>query len=213
MNFVFRIPHSALHAPCRGRGRPGSLPTAHYPLHTAHYPLPTLILLALYTLTVFLAGCSAYQIGNKTLYPEGIHTVYVPMFESDSFRRYLGERLSEAVMKEIEAKTDYKVVSDQTRADSILSGRIVGETKKVLINARTGDPRELQSELRVMVSWVDARGRTIRENRLVPLPNELTDVSGAGNFIPEIGQSGATSQQEAIQRVAQQIVGLMENPW
>jgi hypothetical protein len=138
--------------------------------------------------------------------------VYVPMFESDSFRRYLGEWLTEAVMKEIEAKTDYKVVSDPN-ADSVLSGRIIGETKRVLIYARTGDPRELQKELRVMVSWVDRRGRVLRESPPIPLPSELTDVTGTGNFVPEIGQSGATAQQEAIQQVARQIVGLMENPW
>jgi hypothetical protein len=206
MNSSLRIPHSALRIPSRARGRPGSLPTAHC-------PLPTLTLLILCTIIAFFAGCSAYQIGNKSLYPEGIHTVYVPMFESDSFRRYLGERLTEAVMKEIEAKTIYKVVSNPIHADSVLSGRIVGETKRVLINDRSGDPRELQSELRVIVSWVDQRGRTLRDNRVVPLPDELTDVAGAGKFVPELGQSGATSQQEAIRRVAQQIVGLMENPW
>jgi hypothetical protein len=206
MNSALHIPHSAFRTPCRDRGRPGSLPTAYC-------PLPTLSLLALCTIIAFLAGCSTYQIGNKSLYPEGIHTVYVPMFESDSFRRYLGERLTEAVMKEIEAETNYKIVSDQLHADSVLSGRIVGETKGVLINARTGDPRQLQSTLLVIVSWVDQRGRTLRDNRVVPLPDELTDVTGTGNFVPELGQSGATSQQEAIHRVAQQIVGLMENPW
>ncbi|MBN2579406.1 MAG: LptE family protein [Pirellulales bacterium] len=164
-------------------------------------------------LILVFSGCAAYQIGNETLYPQGIRTVYVPMFESGSFRPYLGERLTEAVMKEIEAKTNYKVVSDCDQADSVLSGRIIGETKNVLIYSLSGDPRQLQSQLRVTVSWVDRRGRVLRDGHVVPLPNELTDVSGTGNFVPELGQSGATSQQEAINRVAQQIVGLMENPW
>ena len=52
------------------------------------------------------------------------------MFESVSFRRDLGERLTEAVMKQIEEKTPYKVVSDPN-ADSMLSGRIAQESKRV----------------------------------------------------------------------------------
>ena len=82
-----------------------------------------------------LGGCAGYQIGNQSLYPVNIRTVYVPMFQSASFRPYLGERLTEAVMKEIELKTPFKVVSDPN-ADSTLSGRIVGEGKEVLIGSR-----------------------------------------------------------------------------
>ena len=51
-----------------------------------------------------LAGCASYRVGNASLYPPHIRTVYVPVFESASYRRNLGERLTEAVMKEIEAK-------------------------------------------------------------------------------------------------------------
>jgi len=159
-----------------------------------------------------LSGCASYQIGNQTLYPMEIHTVYVPMFESASFRRNLGERLTEAVMKEIELKTPYKVVSDPN-ADSILSGRIVQEGKQVLINSRVGDPRELQVNIRVMVGWTDRQGRMIRESAAVPLPSELIDVQGTGDVVPEVGQSIASAQQQAIQRVAEQIVSLMEKPW
>ena len=53
---------------------------------------------------LFFCGCAGYQIGNQSLYPPEIHTVYVPMFQSNSFRRNLGERLTEAVVKEIESQ-------------------------------------------------------------------------------------------------------------
>ena len=134
------------------------------------------------------------------------------MFESVSFRRNLGERLTEAVMKEIELKTPYKVVADPN-ADSILSGRIVEEGKHVLIGSRVGDPRELQVNIRVMVGWTDRQGRMLRESSAVPLPSELIDVQGTGNVVPEVGQSIDSAQQQAIQRVAEQIVSLMEKPW
>ena len=68
-----------------------------------------------------LCGCAGYQIGNRTLFPTHIHTVHVPTFESISFRRNLGERLTEAVVKEIEVRTPYKVVADPN-ADSVMTG-------------------------------------------------------------------------------------------
>lgn len=134
------------------------------------------------------------------------------MFESNSFRRNLGERLTEAVVKEVEAKTPYKVVSD-ARADSVLSGRIMSETKHVLVPSLTGDARELQVDMRVEISWVDRKGRMLRDTKCIALPAEIADVEGTGNVVPEVGQSIATAQQEAIGRTAQQIVGLMEKPW
>lgn len=161
---------------------------------------------------ICLSGCAGYQIGNQSLYPCEIHTVYVPMFQSVSFRRGLGERLTEAVAKEIEKRTPYKVVGDPC-ADSVLSGRIVADSKHVLVPDLTGDARESQLEMKVEVNWVDRKGRLLRDVASVPMPVEIADVSGTSNVVPEVGQSIATAQQEAICRLAEQIVGLMEKPW
>ncbi|HEY6562999.1 MAG TPA: hypothetical protein VIY86_00755, partial [Pirellulaceae bacterium] len=59
----------------------------------------------------FLAtcGCAGYYLGSPTLYRPDIATIQIPIFESDSYRRFLGERLTEAVVKQVELKTPYKV--------------------------------------------------------------------------------------------------------
>ncbi len=163
---------------------------------------------------LFLNGCAGYQIGNKSLYPLEIRTVHVPIFQSNSFRRNLGERLTEAVVKQIEAKTPYKVVND-AKADSVLTGRIVSETKRVLIPSLTGDAPESPRGLGVEVRWLDRKGRMLRDPEYVAIPDEIAQVSvtGTGDVVPEVGQSIATAQQQAIVRTAEQIVGLMEKPW
>ncbi len=168
--------------------------------------------LAALLLAAICTGCAGYRVGNRDLFPQDVRTVYVPMFESASFRRNLGERLTEAVCKEIEKRTPYKVVADPG-ADSILSGRITHENKKVLIRSKTGDPRETQVNLVVHVSWTDRQGNILREAQDIPVPPELTEVGGSASLIPELGHSVATAQQQAIQKLAQQIVGLMEAPW
>jgi hypothetical protein len=167
---------------------------------------------AVVVLAVATSGCASYQIGNRSLYPAHIRTVYVPTFESNSFRRNLGERLTEAVIKEIELKTPYKVVATPD-ADSVLTGLIVNEGKRVVVENRYDDPRQIEVRMQVMVNWIDRQGTAIRPDGAVPLPPPALSVTGTSDVTPEVGQSLATSQQEAINRVAEQIVAMMETPW
>lgn len=166
-----------------------------------------LVLLAV----ALLAGCAPYRFGTEALFPPDIHTVYVPMFTSDSFRRNLGERLSEAVKKEIEDRTPYKLVNTP-EADSILSGRIIRDTKRLTVETPTDEPRELEIDFVVEVTWVDRRGELLRQQG-VPIPPAIVQFSAAAPVRPETGQSITTGQQETIERLAVQIVDLMEAPW
>lgn len=138
--------------------------------------------------------------------------MYVPVFASRSYRRNLGERLTEAVVKEIESRTRYKVVHSPN-ADSVLTGSIESEYKDVLVEAPTDEPRESRLHLIVHVSWHDRRGDMIRPPLVVPVPPEIIDISGSATLVPEVGQSVAQSQQDAIQQLAARIVDMMEVPW
>ena len=141
-----------------------------------------------------------------------MRTVYVPIFESESFRRHMGERLTEAVIKEIEAKSDYKVVGDST-ADSTLVGKIVEDRKRVLVENRFDDVRDVETSLYVQVTWMKRNGDVLVDGRVIPLDAASLAVLGSAPVVPESGQSIATGHQTAIRRIAHQIVGLMEAPW
>jgi hypothetical protein len=159
-----------------------------------------------------IAGCIGYHAGTGSLYAPDVATVYVPMIDSDSYRRDLGERLTEAVVKEIELKTPYKVVSTPD-ADSILSARLITDTRKRITQNAFGDPRISQTEIRAEVNWINRRRQPLVAAQMIPVPAELLAFSQSSNLIPEAGQSVATSQQQAIERLAQQIVASMEAPW
>ena len=161
---------------------------------------------------VAVEGCAAYRFGNRSLYPQDIQTVYVPIFESDSFRRNLAEFLTEAIAKEIELKTPYKVVGSP-EADSVLTGKITTDTKRVVIEDPYDYPRETQINMSVEVRWVDRRGAVMGQPLSVAVPEELVILSNTGMLVPEYGQSVSTAQLQAIQRLATQIVSLMESPW
>lgn len=158
------------------------------------------------------SGCAGYRFGARTLYPPDIQTVYVPVFESDSFRPFLAEFLTEAVAKEIENRTPYKVVGTP-EADSVLSGKITTDTKRVIIEDAYDYPRETQINMSVEVTWVDRKGDRVMQPMTMAVPPEIVLLSGDGALVPEFGQSVSTAQLQSIQRLASQIVSLMEMPW
>lgn len=160
---------------------------------------------------LLLAGCASYQFGQSARFPRDAQTVYVPMIESDSFRRYLGERLTEAVCKQIETDTPYKIVNDPN-ADTVLYVRLVNDTKRLLVNNIQGDVRDSELNFQINVSWVNRRGVPLGQQNL-PLPPELVDVGQTSDLIAEYGRSTASQQQEIIDRLAARIVGLMEAAW
>jgi hypothetical protein len=158
------------------------------------------------------SGCASYQFGTRSLYRPDIRTVHVPVVQSDSLRRNLGERLTEHICKQIELKTPYKLVAADA-ADSVLTARIVGENKKVLAENGLDEARDVETDFFVQVRWVDRRGDLIMSHTDVPVQPLLVNVSQATNFVPEGGQSLVTSHEEALQRLADQIVGQLEMPW
>ncbi|MBM4021488.1 MAG: hypothetical protein FJ284_04455 [Planctomycetes bacterium] len=161
-------------------------------------------------------GCASYRIGNNTLYASNVRTIYVPLFQCDSYRTTpaidIGERLTEAVCKEIEKRTPFKVVGSEAAADSVLTGRVVSDTKRMVVESPTDQSRQVEMNYQVLVTWAD-RGGTVIASGDVPLPAATVDVGQAASLVPEFGRSVASTQQEAIVKLAQQIVGLMEEPW
>ena len=167
---------------------------------------------AVVLLVVAMAGCAGYQMGTRSLYRPDVQTVHVPVFTSDSFRRTLGERLTEAVVREIELKTPYKVVGCD-RADTVLVGQIVADSKTPLSENRNDEPRDIELAMQVQVEWRNRRGELISQQHAIPVPWSIMHVGQSANLIPEAGQSIATTQQEAIHRLAEQIVTQMEVAW
>lgn len=174
---------------------------------------PTAATLVVVAITAsVVCGCARYRVGVPSLYACNIRTVYVPMFESQSLRRNLGERLTEAVQKEIERRTPYKVVSTPD-ADSVLTGRLLTENKQISLEAPTDEGRELSYYVTCQVSWIDRNGAQVHGMNSIPLPPSLATLFISNNFYPEVGQSISTDQQDAVNKLARQIVGMMESPW
>ena len=160
---------------------------------------------------VFLTfpGCG-YMLGPPSV--QGVRTIHVPVFKSESFRRNLDYLLTEAVQREIKTRTQYRL-ADATTADTVLEGTIVDIRKDVLSETRFDDPRELQLMLGARVTWTDRRTGQILQQQIFPIDRQLAQHSSQVSFAPELGHSMATAQQDAVRRLAASIVDLTEAPW
>jgi len=154
-------------------------------------------------LLVFPLGCG-YT--TDTLYRTYIKTIFIPVFESQSFRRQVEFDLTGAVSRQIDLHTPYKVVSDLSRADSILQGGILSIGETVLAQQRELDrPLENQVILTVSVNWKDLR------NGDLIIENQIFQVSG--DYAALLSSSSSSATRQAVNELAGRIVEKMEKPW
>ncbi len=159
-----------------------------------------------------LVGCAGYRMGTSSLFRQDIRTIHVPMVRCDSFRPDLGVRLTEAIQKTIEDRTPYKIV-DASRADSTLACRIHYDTKRTLTETLSDEPRALRLTMATEVNWTDRIGNVLMQNRFLPPGETAFFFTEKADMVPEAGQSISTSQQNAIDRLADHIVDQMEMRW
>ena len=159
-----------------------------------------------------LGGCATYRFGNEALFPPNIRTVHVPVARNDTFRHDLGVRLTDALVKEIETRTPYKVTSDPN-ADSVLRVRVVDETKSVLTETDSDDPRALDASISVRGDWVARNGQPLMQNSVASDTPQAIGFSQSIRMVPEAGQSIAMANQAALEDIASRIVSQMENRW
>lgn len=156
----------------------------------------SLLLLAALT----LGGCGY---STKPLYNSAYHTISVPVFTSKDFRREWEMRLTEAIKKNIEYRTPYKI--SENKPDTTLTGQIVSIKEDVLTQRLgTNLPRETQVTLVVDFTWKDHNGRTLVERK---------NFNRSSTEIPQIGERVEDAEQLAVERLAAAIVDQMQSPW
>ncbi|HSV26434.1 MAG TPA: LPS assembly lipoprotein LptE [Sedimentisphaerales bacterium] len=154
------------------------------------------------------AGCllSGCGYSSKSLYPSGISTVYVEMFDNKTFWRGQEYDLTDALCKMIEVRTPYRILSERDNADSIMSGYISSVEKGTLVQEpRVGRPLEQQMRIVAVVSWKNRRTGEMILDRV--------EVMAAADFSQFQGQSDSYASSLAANRLAESIVDMMREKW
>jgi hypothetical protein len=133
-----------------------------------------------------------------------VRSVYVPIFDNNTFRRGYEFDLTKAVRDQILLRTRLNIV-DKDVADSILFGKITSVDENVLIENTRDNIVESRVSVGIEIRWVDRRtGRTIVERKNIRRPTE---------FIVSRNETLTSSSNEAFVKVAQGIVDAMEEDW
>jgi hypothetical protein len=158
-------------------------------------------------------------------YDPGIRTIRVPIFKNNTFVRGLEFDLTQAVIREIQTRTPFRVVAADCAADTELTGTITLLSKVAINRTQMNEIREGQTTLGVEIVWRDLRtGEVLSQPRPKfdpdgppPPPPDAKPkpllVQSVGTYIPELGGSTTTSYQQNVNRLAVQIVSKMEAPW
>jgi len=159
------------------------------------------------------AGCNADPTQGYTTasqFRTDVQTVAVPIFrrEAGEFRRNIEIRLTEAIIKHIEAQTPYKVV-DRSRADTLLEGTLRwARIRPLSFDPRTGMAREVQVRLCVDFIWKDLRepGKVFAERK---------NFRVAADYIPQcpFSEDFFLGSEDAINKLGQRIVEQLAQPW
>lgn len=154
------------------------------------------------------AGCgSSRPYRLESTHDAAVRTIAVPIFDNTTYSTGIEASLTEAIVKEIQRATPWRVVrSDQ--AATTLRGTVVGADLGQLSRQRdTGLSQEQSVRLRVDFAWVDNRtGQTLVERRSFASEASFVPFRGVGEPL-EVGEHGA------IRELARDIVAELRADW
>ena len=162
-------------------------------------------------LLLLVGGCdkSSGLFGYRAneLYDTSYRTVSVPIFDNRSFEQGVEFDLTEALVKEIELRTPYKVTTSD-RADTMLKGTILSVARSTLSRTYEGAiPQEVQVAVSVSFEWKDLKtSRVIRKR---------SSMLGTGEHVASRthGEPYERAQHEAVAELARDIVSVMRDDW
>ncbi len=174
---------------------------------------------------------------TKPNYDCSIRTVYVPILQNKTFQtttsREAEMELTRAIIREIELKTPYKVVSNPEKADTELLATLVRNSKGIANRNQQNEVREIEQVLAIEIVWRDLRSgkvlsnprtrstevidmgfdKSITKPETGPEKAQPVVITSTGRALPEAGESNTTAQQMAINRMAVKVAQMMESPW
>lgn len=144
---------------------------------------------------------------SKSLYPTEYHSVSVPIFENTTMTRNMEFMLTDAVIKQIQSRTPYRVVNE-SYADTLLTGTITKVDLQTINQSRTtGLANELLLKVTINFEWVSLNTGT----RIVGKKN----FTGEALFVPSRPSSEPIEmgQFAVVQQLATDIVDQMQSAW
>jgi outer membrane lipopolysaccharide assembly protein LptE/RlpB len=167
-------------------------------------------LLLVLLLAAAASGCGYHVAGRAAKLPADWKTIAVPAFVNDTARYRIEQRLTQAVIREMIARTSYRVVQDTQSADGVLRGEVLSiETSPVLFDATSG-------QVTTMLVTVRAKAQLLDNHMQKPVYQTNDMVFREQYQISSDVKSFFEEQDPALERMsrdfaAQLVSGILEN--
>jgi outer membrane lipopolysaccharide assembly protein LptE/RlpB len=123
---------------------------------------------ALGALLVVLAtdGCGYHTVGHSSALAPDVHTIAIPEFVSQSREFRVEQLLTDAVIREFNTRTQFKVVSNPREdADAVLKGTILSASSTPLAyDSQTGRAASALVTVSVQVTLTNRQGKILFQN-------------------------------------------------
>lgn len=173
-------------------------------LHFLKWRLSGIVLNQIACLILIFALISGCGYSTKSLISRKINSIYIPVFDNDTFRRGLEFELTKAVKDEIMSKTNLRIVQ-KDNADTILTGKILKVTEGILTQDITDNIVESRLTIYVAIKLEDRRtGRVLISE---------SNLKNSAEFIVKRGETIDSAAEEGLLALAKVIVYHLEDKW
>jgi outer membrane lipopolysaccharide assembly protein LptE/RlpB len=120
----------------------------------------------LLTITLAAAGCGYHTVGHTVALPPSVRTIAVPGFVSQSPTFRVEQVMTDAVVREFNARTQFHVIHEtNTDADAVLKGTVLSATAAPLAyDSKTGRAASVLVTVSMQVTLTDRDGKVLFQN-------------------------------------------------
>jgi outer membrane lipopolysaccharide assembly protein LptE/RlpB len=112
------------------------------------------------------SGCGYHAAGNAIELPQNIHTIAIPAFVSQSQTFRVEQLLTDAVVREFNARTQYHVIHNMHEdADAVLKATVLSASATPLAyDSQTGRAASALVTVSIKVTLTDRQGKVLFDN-------------------------------------------------
>ncbi len=144
---------------------------------------------------LLLTGCGYHTVGSATHLPPNVRTLAVPAFTTRAQAFHTEFAFTQAVVRELNTRTKYQILSGDHDADATLRGTILSETSAPLTyDSSSGQTSSYLITITAKVVLTARDGHVLYQNDALPFREQFQSTQDVSAFIQEDGP--------AVQRLA-----------
>ena len=150
--------------------------------------VPRLLSLVLLVCTAFLAGCGYHTAGSATHIPANVRTLAVPSFVTRAQQYRTENVFTEAVIRELNTRTRYRIVNSSESSAAVLQGTILSETVAPLTyDSASGATSSYLITVQAKIVLSTHDGRVLYSNDRFLFRDQFQSTQDLSAFIQEDG--------------------------